>query len=248
MNSAFIRFYEELNDFLPPLKRKILYPVHFRENPGIKSIIESEGIPHTEVDLILVNGRSVSFNEKIRPGDHVSVYPVFESFDISSLNMIRLKPLREAVFVLDIHLGKLAHYLRMLGFDSVYDNRFNDDQMIRIAKDEKRCILTRSRKLLMRKEVTRGYWVRGEMIPDQVAEVIRRFNLENSIRLFSICTLCNGKLQGASEETARMQYPEHKFYPDTVFYRCDNCFHIYWNGSHSRRFEDAITNRGNSNH
>ena len=244
MNSACIRFYEELNDFLPSSKRKILYPVHFRENPSIKSIFESEGVPHTEVDLVLINGNSVSFSEKIRPGDHVSVYPVFESFDISSVNMTRLKPLREPLFVLDVHLGKLARYLRMMGFDSVYDNSYENDDIIRTSKDEKRSILTRDRKLLMRKEVERGYWIRSEMILDQVSEVIGRFDMGNSIRFFSICTLCNGKLHRVAETTVRMHYPEHKFHLDTVFYQCDKCFHIYWNGDHCKRFEHAIARLG----
>jgi len=241
MNTAVIRFYEELNDFLPSGRRKIPYPVQFRDNPSVKSIIESEGIPHTEVDLILINGKSVTFSEKVRQGDHISVFPVFESFDISSTSLVRLKPLREPKFVLDVHLGKLTRYLRMLGFDSLYKNNFSDDEIFRISVDERRSVLTRDRRLLMRRDLERGYWIRSQLIPEQVREVISKFDLEKSLHLFSICTLCNGKLQSTTEETARQQYPSYKFYPGTVFYKCISCSHTYWNGSHCERFQESLT-------
>lgn len=240
MNIATIRFYEELNDFLPQSRRKITYPVHFSGNPAIKHIIESEGVPHTEVDLILINGNSVAFREKARDNDHISVYPVFESFDISGITLTRLKPLRESKFILDVHLGKLSRYLRMMGFDSVYNNSCKDEEIIRISNQEKRTILTRDKKLLMRKNVERGYWIRNEMILDQVAEVIRRLDLGTSINFYSRCTLCNGDLHTIDEETARIRFPGYQFYPGTLFYHCENCHHTYWKGTHCERFENVI--------
>src|SRR5512135_1025869 len=138
MNTAFIRFYEELNEFLPPGRRKILQPVSFDGVPSVKSLIESEGIPHTEVDLVLVNGNSVSFSEKAGDQDHISVYPVFESFDISGVQALHLKPLRESRFVADVHLGKLARYLRMMGFDTRYNNSYSGDELVRISLEEHR--------------------------------------------------------------------------------------------------------------
>lgn len=240
MNIAFIRFYEELNDFLPFSKQKILYSIYFRDNPSIKAIIESEGIPHTEVDLVLINGHSVTFQEKVNDNDHISVYPKFELFDISSINVIRLKPLRETKFVLDVHLGKLTRYLRMLGFDSIYDNGFTDVELLRVSMQENRTLLTRNRKLLMRKTVERGYWIRNDKIFDQVFEVFQRFDLTNTIKWFSICTICNGNLHVVEEEIVRKQFPEFKFYPNTFFYQCDQCNHTYWNGSHCERFEKSM--------
>ena len=243
MNIAFIRFYEELNDFLPFSKQKILYSIYFRDNPSIKAIIESEGIPHTEVDLVLINGHSVTFQEKVNDNDHISVYPKFELFDISSINVIRLKPLRETKFVLDVHLGKLTRYLRMLGFDSIYDNGFTDVELLRVSMQENRTLLTRNRKLLMRKTVERGYWIRNDKIFDQVFEVFQRFDLTNTIKWFSICTICNGNLHVVEEEIVRKQFPEFKFYPNTFFYQCDQCNHTYWNGSHCERFEKSIIDK-----
>jgi uncharacterized protein with PIN domain len=240
MNTACIRFYEELNDFLPAPKRKVLFPVVFKSNTPVKSIIEAENVPHAEVDLILVNGHSVAFGEIIKDGDHISVYPEFESLDISPLYRLRPKPLREPQFVLDVHLGKLARYLRMLGFDSLYDTAFEDEELARISSVEKRCILTRDRKLLMRKEVERGYWIRSDKIGEQVKEVIRRFDLGNFIRYFSVCTLCNGLLSPVDETAVRPEYPHHHFLPSTAFYRCERCGHFYWNGTHFSRFEIFI--------
>jgi hypothetical protein len=96
MNShiAWFRFYEELNDFLPADKRKIAFPYKFSGSPSVKDVIEAIGVPHTEVDLILINGNSVKFDHKLSYGDYISVYPVFESLDISNVTRLRPKPLR----------------------------------------------------------------------------------------------------------------------------------------------------------
>jgi len=113
-----IRFYEELNDFLPLKRRKQEFSLSVKGSPSVKHLIESLGVPHTAVDLILVNGRSVPFTYTLQDGDLISVYPAFEAFDISTVSKLREKPLRTLKFILDIHLGKLSKYLRLLGFDS----------------------------------------------------------------------------------------------------------------------------------
>ncbi|MGD9329295.1 MAG: Mut7-C RNAse domain-containing protein, partial [Cyclobacteriaceae bacterium] len=125
-----LRFYEELNDFLPGHKRKMPYKLPFSGSPSIKDVIESQGVPHTEVDLILVNRASVDFRYNIAPGDRISVYPEFEMMDISPLIKLRPEPLRVTRFIADAHLGKLARYLRMCGFDTVYKNDISDDKII----------------------------------------------------------------------------------------------------------------------
>src|SRR3972149_748976 len=138
MKTAYFRFYEELNDFLPPEKRKIKFEHPFFCRASVKDIIESLGVPHTEIDLILVNGKSVDFSYIINDKDEISVYPVFESFDISEVQHLRAKPLREPKFVLDVHLGALAKYLRMTGFDTVYHNNFEDVEIIKVSLSQKR--------------------------------------------------------------------------------------------------------------
>jgi len=159
---ANFRFYEELNDFLAPAQVKRTIEYRFDGNPAVKDPIEVLGVPHSEVDLILVNEVSVGFDYQLRHGDRVAVYPVFESLDISSLQRLRPQPLRVTRFMVDVNLGKLAKRLRMFGFDTAYGNDFNDAEIVERAQRGKRIILTRDRRLLFRKTVTHGYWVRSD--------------------------------------------------------------------------------------
>ena len=182
----------------------------------MKDVIESLGVPHTEVDLILVNGASVGFDYLVRDGDRVSVYPVFESLDITPLVRVRPQPLRETRFVLDIHLGKLAVFLRMLGFDSLYRNDYRDDELARISHAEGRILLTRDRGLLKRSLVTHGYLVRSDDPREQLAEVIHRFDLRDAIQPLERCLRCNGELEPvAKEEVADRLPPRTREHYDT---------------------------------
>ncbi|HSW52088.1 MAG TPA: Mut7-C RNAse domain-containing protein, partial [Sulfuricaulis sp.] len=156
MSQVQLRFYEELNDFLPPERRKVSFTHELTRRTSIKDLIESFGVPHTEVEVILVNGRSVDFSHIVQPGDRISVYPMFESLDISPLLRLRDKPLREPRFVIDANLGQLARYLRLLGFDVLYRNSFTDREVARIAGEEGRIVLTRDRALLQHKIITHG--------------------------------------------------------------------------------------------
>jgi len=192
MNQVYFRFYAELNDFLP-LERRMLGFVHtFEKNPSVKDTIEALGVPHTEVDLILVNGESVDFAYLLRDGDRISVYPVFEAIDITPLLRVRPQPLREIRFVLDVHLGKLANYLRLFGFDTLYQNDYEDAQLAQISRSEKRILLTRDMGLLKRNLVTHGYFLRETNPKFQLREIIRRFDLFRLITPFRRCISCNG--------------------------------------------------------
>lgn len=232
MKSITIRFYEELNDFLPKEKRKVRFTHEFFGRESVKDLIESIGVPHTEVDLILVNGNSVDFNYILQDKDEVSVYPVFESFDIKEVQHLRPKSLREPKFVLDIHLGKLARYMRMLGLDTFYRNDLKDEEIVHISLTEIRTILTRDVGLLKRGNVTRGYFVRNTEIEKQLEEVVKRFQLENEIKEFSRCIECNTLLKPIDKEKIIDQLPPkvRKYYNE--FYTCPNCSKIYWKGSH----------------
>lgn len=237
MNHAWFRFYEELNDFLPPSKRKQLFMHEFKDNPSVKDIIESLGVPHTEIDLILVNEISVNFGFRISDGDHVSVYPVFETLDISGLQHLREKPLRETKFILDVHLGRLSKYLRMLGIDTEYDTEYDDITIIHRAAAEKRIILTRDKILLRNRKVTHGYWIRSTDPRSQIQEIIHRFDLKSNIKLFSRCLECNNLLDNISKESIieRLPLRTREFY--NVFRICKGCGRIYWEGSHYDRMK-----------
>ena len=237
MNRAYVRFYAELNDFLPRERRKVAFSHTFLLSPSIKDAIEGLGVPHTEVDLILVNGTSVDFDYRLQDGDRVSVYPVFESLDITPLLRVRPRPLRRTRFVLDVHLGRLASYLRMLGFDTLYRNDFTDDELARVSSQEQRILLTRDRGLLKRQAVSRGYCVRNTAARQQVVEVLRRFDLSECTKPFHRCMSCNRILSsvGKDEIIDRLAPKTRRYYDE---YRvCGGCGKLYWKGSHYERMQ-----------
>lgn len=243
---SFIRFYEELNDFLPVARQKKRFPFHFKYNQTVKDAIESLGVPHAEVDLILVNGISVGFDHKLKHADEISVYPVFETLDISKVTKLRSQPLRQTRFILDVHLGKLCRYLRILGFDTYYRNDLDDPEIVERSVKENRIILTRDIGILKTGEVTYGYWLRSQDSKKQLGEVIRRFDLGSSIRPFYRCIVCNGRMQKVkkAEVEDRLEEGTKRCFND--FYRCRNCKKIYWEGSHydsMRKFVDDIQKR-----
>jgi uncharacterized protein with PIN domain len=231
--TAEFRFYEELNDFLPSGQRKRTIEYRFSGHPGIKDPIEVFGVPHTEVELIVVNGRSVGFDYHLQAGDRVAVYPVFESLDISPVLKLREKPLRNTRFIMDVNLGKLAKRMRMLGFDSLYRNDYRDAEVVDIAVNDRRIVLTRDRRLLYVKRISHGYWVRAVDADIQVDEVLQRFDLYSSIQPFTRCLVCNGVLTPVNKvDILDRLEPKTRLYYE-VFYQCSDCLRIYWQGSHS---------------
>jgi uncharacterized protein len=228
----FIRFYEELNYFIDKKQYKKEIEFEYRKNRTVKNIIEAFGVPHTEVDLVLVNSKSVSFDYVVKDRERISVYPVYESFNIKEVSKVRPFPLRKLKFILDVHLGRLAKFLRLCGFDTLYRNDFSDDEIACISVNEKRIILTRDRALLKRKKVTHGYYVRSQNVVEQLKEIIRRFQLENEIREFSLCPECNSKIVTAEKEKIKNQVPEYIYKKYDQFKYCSKCKKVYWKGSH----------------
>ena len=239
-NVAFFRFYAELNDLLQPQRRSVTFEHPCDGQSNVKDIIESLGVPHTEVDLIVVNGEPVDFACRVQPGDFVSVYPVFESIDISPVARVRPEPLRQTRFVLDTHLGRLAAYLRLLGFDTRYQNHCRDEDLACISRDERRILLTRDRGLLKRSAVTHGHLVRETSPRRQLAEVVERFDLHRSIALFTRCLRCNTPLRRIDKESVAGRLPERTRQLHTEFLTCDTCRRIYWQGSHFERMRRMI--------
>ena len=237
---ASFRFYAELNDHLPPEQQyKTLEKAFF--TPGtVKDMIESFGVPHTEVDLIIANGHSVDFSYLVQNGDRIAVYPTFESFDVTPEQRLRPQPLRNPKFILDVHLGKLAAYLRMLGFDAEYERSSTDARLVQISASEHRILLTRDRGLLKHSAVTHGYWVRETNSRRQIAEIMSRFHLAAAIRPFTRCMACNGALEPISKEQARHLVPGRSIELYDEFHRCEQCGRIYWKGSHYVRMRRWI--------
>ena len=237
---ARFRFYTELNDFLPPERRFTEFTYEFLDIATVKDRIESFGVPHTEVDLILVNGHSVDFDYRVQDGDLVSVYPVFEAFDIAGLTRLRPEPLRELRFVLDIHLGRLAAYLRMTGFDTLYRNCYADDELAEVSREEHRILLTRDVGLLKRSSVTHGYFVRQTHSRRQLFEIVERFDLARLIQPFSRCLRCNVVLRPITKEDVGVRAPRRIVETNQEFQECPRCRRVYWKGGHYRRMLELI--------
>ena len=240
MSAARFRFYAELNDFLPDENRGKELTRSFSVSGSVKDFVESFGVPHTEVDLVLVNGKPVDFSYPVRDGDLVSVYPVFESLDIASVSRVRPTPLRVLRFLLDVHLGRLAAYLRMAGVDALYGSQASDAELASMVAREGRVLLTRDRYLLMRTAVERGYWVRSTEPKQQLFEVVKRFDLAGSMRPFTRCLECNTSLEQARREAVWERLPP-KIRHKEVFRICPSCQRVYWEGSHHERMSKLLS-------
>jgi len=238
--AAEFRFYEELNDFLPPERRRASFAYSVAGTRSVKDAIESIGVPHTEVDLILVDGKSVGFERVLRGGERVAVYPVFELLDIAPLQHLRPLPLRDPRFVLDTHLGKLARHLRMAGFDCLYRNDYRDSELINAALAERRIILTRDRGLLKQRLVTHGYCVRETASEEQLREVMRALQLEARLRPFTRCRECNAVLREVPKAEVLARLPEKVRAAYERFQLCPGCGRIYWEGTHYARLRRLL--------
>jgi uncharacterized protein len=237
---ASFRFYEELNDFLPEGRRKRDFDIAIDRARSVKDAIESVGVPHTEVDLILVDGVSVDFTHVLRGGERVAVYPTFERLDIAPLLRLRPRPLRDPRFVADVHLGKLARHLRMAGFDTLWENAWDDDEIVAIAGGERRTILTRDKAMLRRREVERGYFVRATASEAQFGEVLRTLQLENLVRPFTRCRECNALLEDVAKSEVIDRLPEKVRGHYEEFRRCPGCERVYWQGTHYERMRRLL--------
>jgi len=240
MVTATFRFYEELNDFLAPGRRGREFVSACARAATTKHMIEALGVPHTEVEMVLVNGESVGFGLQLREGDRVAVYPKFEAFDVTPLLRVRKHPLRDTRFVADAHLGGLARLLRMLGFDTLYDNHFRDDEIARIAAEQQRIVLTRDRDLLKRRGITHGCYVHALGSGPQLREVVDRLDLARAVRPFALCLGCNAPLHAIDKALVAPELPPKVRDCHERFSVCDVCRRVYWEGSHWQRMRALI--------
>ena len=214
----------------------------FKEHPAVKDAIEAMGVPHTEVDIILANGDSVDFHYQLQDHDAIYVYPLGNRTTRQPLLHLTPQPPEPIRFILDVHLGKLARRLRLLGFDCTYQNDLDDAEIMQISLAEDRIILTRDRGILKHRKVLHGYLVRSDHVDEQVEEVLIRYSLTDSIQPWLRCMTCNGLLEKV-EKTAILNRLEPKtiLYYD-IFHRCTNCDKIYWQGSHYKKIKDWLVN------
>ncbi len=242
MPDALVRCYAELNDRLPLWRRQRDSSFSWEGDATIADVIASLAIPAGDVDLALRNGESVSPGAPVHAGDRIALFPVFESFDIGSVQRLRAHPLRVPLFILDVHLGKLAAHLRMLGFDAAYGQSVGDEALLQQSLAGPRILLSRDRALVGDSRLTRAFLIRSEDPAAQLLEVVRRFQLQGLFRPFSRCLRCNDPLVSVDQNQVRTLLPPRVRDAQTEFHRCPSCRRVYWPGTHQDRMR-AFINR-----
>jgi len=244
--SVRLHVYGDLDFFLGSRTRRERIERRLSEKTSVKDVIESCGIPHPEVDLILVNGKAVDFRYAVTGDAEIDLYP--PGIQSSNFKEKRLQVFEIRQFVSDGHLGKLVRDLRLLGIDVAYDPAAEDRQLVEIASRNNRALLTRDRRLLMHAAVRHGYYLRSQNPLEQTVEVLRRFDLSSILSPFSRCLRCNALLESAEKEKVIGQLESlTKIYYEE-FRRCTGCGQVYWSGSHftklQKRLEDIRANLG----
>lgn len=240
MTTATFRFYEELNDFLAPERRGREFVCRCARAATTKHMIEALGVPHTEVELVLVNGESVGFERLLADGDRVAIYPKFESLDITPLLRVRERPLRVIRFIADAHLGGLAHLLRMIGFDTLYENDLRDEDIEWLSGAQQRIVLTRDRELLKRRGISHGCYVHALRPEQQLREIFDRLDLASAARPFTRCLSCNCALHPVEKEQIASLLPRGVRERYQRFSLCEGCGRVFWEGTHWRRMRSLV--------
>jgi uncharacterized protein with PIN domain len=240
MVSATFRFYDGLNDFLARVRRGGEIHTPCARDATTKHMIEALGVPHTEVELILVNGESSGLDRLLEEGDRVAVYPRFASLDVASLVRLRDRPPGRMRFVADAHLGGLARLLRMAGFDTIYRNTMHDDEIEALAMSDARIVLTRDRELLKRRGVEFGCYVRALRAQEQWNDVFTRYGLAERARPFTLCLHCNAPLRSVPKAEVLDRLPPTVRESQEEFSTCDCCRRVFWKGSHWKRMAGML--------
>lgn len=238
--TAVLQFYGDLNDFLPTGQRGRPICYLLDGAPAVKHPIEALGVPHPEVEQIVVDGRSVPFAYHLQPGAQVQVYP-YDALPPAPPPLALRPPLPHPVcFVLDTHLGRLAAYLRLFGFDARYRNDYDDATLAQLAAEEGRVLLTRDRGLLKRKQVVYGHCVRAHDPAAQIVDILRRYRLRDEIRLWQRCVHCNSLLAPVAKAAVldRLEPKTQRYYEE--FQQCSGCGQVYWQGSHLERMQGFV--------
>lgn len=240
MAIATLRFYAELNEFLAPARRQCAFALDFDLPTPAGRLIRQCGVPCSAVELIIRDGESIGFTERIGDGERLAVYPMFEAFDVGPVLRVRREPLREIRFSADAHLGRLARELRMLGFDTRWANDIGDAALVAQATAERRILLTCDRQLLSRRGLTHACHVPVGTTREQLAYLVRRLQLCSKIRPFRLCLMCNVQVARLSAAEARTRVPPAVARLADAFWHCPHCAKVYWRGSHWEAMRERI--------
>jgi len=208
---------------------------------SLKDVVESLGIPHTEIGRLTVDDREVGFGHPVADGERIGVAAVTAPFEVTHPTRLRPVPLPEVRFIVDLNVARLARLLRLAGFDAAHDPDWHDAELARRSADEGRILLTRDRALLRYACIDFGHLVRANTPREQLAEVLAFFGLQCDCRLLSRCMRCNGLLESVSKERvlARLEPLTRRYYEN--FYLCRRCGQIYWEGSHKKGLKEILS-------
>jgi uncharacterized protein with PIN domain len=237
---ARFRFYAELNELIAPINRYREVERHCPPGATVKHMIEVFGVPHTEVEWVIVNGQAADFNYRMHDRDHVAVHPASVAPEIAHTIRLPGRPLRGVRFIADAHLGQLAKRLRILGFDVLYDNAYHDRDLADIFIRDDRIVLTRDRSVLIQKTILRGCFLHSKTSNDQVREVLARCHAVDALHPFTRCLECNGALLDVDKQKVAHLLPERSGEAFDHFRQCKNCGKVYWGGSHKRQMQEWV--------
>jgi len=244
MQQASFRFYGELNDFLAAEQRDMPLVYRFDGCPAVTDAIEAIGVPHPEVAVIRINDHAVGFFHGLNNGEAVVVYGHAAYPDVEETFIQPFLPAGVPRFVLDVHLGKLAGFMRTAGFDSWHSTTDpGDERLAEIADIQNRVLLTRDVGLLKRSRVRFGYWLRAIQSREQFVEVVRHYQLARDFVPFSRCSHCNGMVKPVDKRDIIKQLPGGiaRDPEQLKFVQCTECGHVYWQGSHYTRMQQFFT-------
>jgi uncharacterized protein len=199
---------------------------------AVKDLVESVGVPHVEVALLLCDGVPVPFEHRVHGGERVSVLPPLRHLGHEGVPVVSPPPPPRPRFVCDVHLGTLSRRLRLLGIDTLYDRTWDDVQLATIAAREDRILLSRDRGLLKRRAVAHGYLPRSDDPDEQTVEVAHRFALGPHVAPATRCVHCNGDLVPVDRDEVASEVPPRTLAAIDRYARCTGCGQVYWPGSH----------------
>ncbi|GHA55626.1 Mut7-C RNAse domain-containing protein [Pontibacter akesuensis] len=239
-HTAQFNFHGALQDFLKKRDREQPISYVFKGAPAVKDAIEASGVPHPEVDVILINNKPAAFQQPIHHNDDVQVYPLSAKYSWPAGYSFAVKHPAPSMFILDVHLGTLAKRMRLLGLDTLYETDFSDSAIAQLAQEQQRVVLTRDVGLLKQKAVTWGYWLRSQHTEEQLEEIISRYALWQHFKPFTLCLECNTPILAVPKQEVLEQLPPKTKLYFQEFYRCPSCGRVYWKGSHYERMQAYV--------
>ena len=241
---VYLTFHNDLQMLLKKSQAGKVVKYALKRRASLKDIIESQGVPHTEVAQILLGNKELGFAFIPVGGEDIDIFPFSEEISVFNSTLLRPQPMSSLKFMVDINVQKLARNLRIIGFDTSMVPDMRLIEIGKVATSEHRIVITRNRELLKCNTVVHGHLVRSEDHVIQLQEVVKLYKIKLHIKPFSRCIACNGDLMSVTKQDIihRLEPLTRKYF--NTFKRCSDCEKIYWQGSHYNQMLKMITEIG----